>query len=69
MMQAGGLVGSTVNVQVNSQTATSGVVSGVAMESGTPEIMVNGTAYPLSQVTSITPPVVATGTASGTPAQ
>ena len=56
MMQANSLVGSTVNVQVDSKTTASGVVSGVAMESGTPEVLVNGTPYTLSQVTSITPP-------------
>lgn len=55
MLQANSLVGSTVNVQVDSKTTASGVVSGVALVSGTPEVVVNGTDYTLSQVTSITP--------------
>ena len=55
MMQADTLVGSTVNVQVDSKTSASGVVSGVALVSGTPEVMVNGTDYALSQITPITP--------------
>jgi flagellar basal-body rod modification protein FlgD len=55
MMQADSLVGSTVNVQVDSKTSASGVVSGVALVNGTPEVVVNGTDYTISQVTSITP--------------
>jgi flagellar basal-body rod modification protein FlgD len=69
MMQANSLVGSTVNVQVDSKTTASGVVSGVAMESGTPEVLVNGTPYTLSQVTSITPPAAQTATTQTSTAQ
>ena len=50
MMQANSLVGSTVTLQVDSKTTASGVVSGVIMQNGTPQIMVNGTNYSLSQV-------------------
>jgi flagellar basal-body rod modification protein FlgD len=64
MMQANNLVGSTVNVTVDSQTSASGVVSGVAMVSGTPEVVVNGTDYPISEVTSITPATSSTGSSS-----
>jgi flagellar basal-body rod modification protein FlgD len=60
MMQANGLVGSTVSLQVDSQTTTSGVVQGVVFNSGTPEIMVGGTPYSLSQVTSVIPTSAAT---------
>jgi flagellar basal-body rod modification protein FlgD len=56
MMQANSLVGSTVGLQVDSQTTASGQVSSVALVNGTPEIVVNGTEYTLSQVTSVTPP-------------
>lgn len=56
MMQADSLVGSTVNIKVDSQNSTSGVVSSVDLSSGTPEVVVNGTDYNLSQVTSVTPP-------------
>jgi len=59
MMQANGLIGSTVNVQVDSQTATNGVVQGVLLQNGTPEILVNGAAYNLSQVISVAPTAAA----------
>ena len=55
MMQANSLVGSTVTVQVDSQTTASGVVSGVVINSGTPQITVGGTNYSLSQVISVAP--------------
>jgi flagellar basal-body rod modification protein FlgD len=60
MMQANSLIGSTVTLQVpNSQSTTSGVVQSVALgaesSDGTPQIMVNGTAYDLSSVLSVTP--------------
>jgi flagellar basal-body rod modification protein FlgD len=59
MMQANGLVGSTVGLQVDSKTTTSGVVQGVVMNNGTPQITVNGTNYNLSQVTTVNPTVAA----------
>jgi len=56
MMQANGLVGSTVELQVDTNgTTTSGVVQGVVMESGNPEIMVNGSLYKLNQVMQVAP--------------
>lgn len=59
MLQANSLVGSTVTLQIDSKTTTSGVVSGVMLGSassdGTPQIVVNGTAYDLSQVLSVSP--------------
>src|SRR5580658_7379935 len=60
IMQANSLIGSTVTLQVpNSQSTTSGVVQSVALgaesSDGTPQIMVNGTAYDLSSVLSVTP--------------
>ena len=63
MMQANSLVGSTVDLQVDSQTSTSGVVQGVVMQNGTPEILVNGAPYTLSQVIAVIPTAV-----SATPA-
>jgi flagellar basal-body rod modification protein FlgD len=65
MMQANSLIGSTVTVQVpNSQSTASGTVQSVLLGSessdGTPQVMVNGTAYDLSQVLSVTPPTTAT---------
>jgi flagellar basal-body rod modification protein FlgD len=55
MMQASGMVGSTVTVQVDSQNSATGVVTGVVMSNGTPQITIDGTNYNLSQVTTIVP--------------
>ncbi len=55
MLQANSLIGSTVSLQVDPQTTASGVVQGVILNGGTPQIIVNGTTYDLSQVTSVTP--------------
>jgi flagellar basal-body rod modification protein FlgD len=59
-MQANSLIGSTVTLQeANSNQTTSGVVQsvrfGAESSDGTPQVMVNGTAYDLSQVLSVTP--------------
>jgi flagellar basal-body rod modification protein FlgD len=56
MMQANSLIGSTVTIQVDSQNTTSGVVQGVTMDNGTPQIVVNNTPYGVSQVVTVTPP-------------
>jgi len=58
MMQADSLLGSTVNIQVDSHTLTNGVVQGVVLQNGTPQILVNGSAYNLNQVISVAPTVV-----------
>jgi flagellar basal-body rod modification protein FlgD len=63
MMQANSLIGSTVTIKLDSQNdTTNGVVQsvlvGAASSDGTPQIMVNGTAYDLSQVVAVTPTVV-----------
>ena len=59
MLQANSLIGSTVNLKIDSQNTSSGVVSGVLLGSassdGTPQIIVNGAAYDLSQVLSVSP--------------
>jgi len=59
MMQANSLIGSTVTIQVDSQNTTTGAVQGVVLQNGTPEVLVNGTAYTVSQVTSVAPTVTA----------
>ncbi|HUA39696.1 MAG TPA: flagellar hook capping FlgD N-terminal domain-containing protein [Candidatus Sulfopaludibacter sp.] len=68
-LQANSLVGSTVTLQTGPQTTVSGTVSGVLLGSassdGTPQIVVNGTAYDLSQVLTITPTSNTTPNASG----
>ena len=64
MLQANSLVGSTVSVQVDptSKAIATGVVSGVTMDNGTPQIIINGTAYKMSQVLSLASTVPATTT-------
>ena len=64
MMQASSLIGNTVTIQVDPKTTATGAVQGVMLQNGTPEILVNGTAYTMSQVTSVAP-TVATPTTSG----
>jgi flagellar basal-body rod modification protein FlgD len=56
-LQADSLIGQTVTVAsaTNSQKTSSGVVTGVDVSSGSPEIQVNGQLYSLSQITAITP--------------
>jgi flagellar basal-body rod modification protein FlgD len=64
--QATGLIGATVSVSsaTNSTQGTTGVVTGVDMSSGSPEIEVNGQLYGLSQIESISPTQAATTPAS-----
>ncbi len=69
MMQANSLIGSTVTIKLDSQNdVTSGVVQsvlvGAASSDGTPQIIVNGTAYDLSQVVGVTPTTVNSTTTS-----
>ena len=55
MMQANSLVGSTVTVQVDSQTTASGIVTGVVLNNGAPQITIGSTNYNLNQVISVAP--------------
>jgi flagellar basal-body rod modification protein FlgD len=65
MMQANQMVGSTVTVQLDTSGKTaSGVVQGVVVQNGAPEIMVNGTLYSLSQVSQVAPTVASTSNTS-----
>jgi flagellar basal-body rod modification protein FlgD len=50
--QANGLLGHKVNLQLDSGIAT-GVVSAVSIEAGTPKIVVNGRAYDMSSLLSV----------------
>lgn len=67
MLQANSLIGNTVTLQVDSQTTANGVVQGVVLQGGTPEIMVNGSLYNLNQVTTVAP-TPASPTTTGSPA-
>jgi len=74
MMQASSLIGSTVTVQEpNSQNTTSGVVQsvliGAASSDGTPQVVINGTSYDLSQVLSVTPTTTSSTTTGTTTTQ
>ncbi len=55
ILQANGLLGRTVELQLDSQTSLLGTVDAVQIESGTPKVVVNGVSYDLSQVRTITP--------------
>ena len=55
MLQANSLIGSTVNLQIDSTNTAAGVVTGVVMSAGVPMITVGGTNYKLSQINSVTP--------------
>jgi flagellar basal-body rod modification protein FlgD len=57
MLQANSLLGSTVTLQIDPKNTTMGVVQGVVLQNGTPQILVNGTPYNLSQVTAVVPTV------------
>jgi len=54
--QAAQLIGSTVTVTGTDNTSATGTVTSILMNSGAPEILVNGVPYSLSQIQSVTPP-------------
>ena len=60
LLQASALIGETVQIQLDKDTATAGVVEGVKVDAGVPKLMINGEAYPLEQVLTITPTPVPT---------
>jgi len=60
MLQANSLIGTTVTLQVDPKTTVSGVVQGVILNGSTPQIIVNGSTYDLSQITSVAPTTTTT---------
>lgn len=52
--QANGLIGRQVQLQDSQGNQVSGTVSAVDLSSGTPQIVVNGTSYPLSGLLNVT---------------
>lgn len=60
ILQANNFIGRTVMVSNTDGTQTSGVVSGVDIQAGTPEIIVNGQSYGLSQIAVIAPATTST---------
>ena len=53
-LQANALLGRTVALQTGQDTSTTGTVSAVEVDAGTPKLVVNGQPYDLSQVLTIT---------------
>ena len=50
---AASMIGKTVDIQVDQSQTTSGVVSGVRFDSGSPQLVVDGQTYDLSQVLTL----------------
>jgi flagellar basal-body rod modification protein FlgD len=54
-IQANGLLGKTVEMQVSPELILQGTVTAVQIEAGTPKLVVNGQQFDLSQVMTVTP--------------
>lgn len=54
-LQANAMLGRVVELQVDRNTLTRGLVSAIQVEAGTPQIVVNGRSFELSSVLSIEP--------------
>jgi flagellar basal-body rod modification protein FlgD len=54
-LQANSLLGRVVQVSAGQGETTSGVVSAITMEAGTPYLIINGQRYELSQVQGVAP--------------
>jgi flagellar basal-body rod modification protein FlgD len=63
-LQANSLIGRTVSVQDTNSTSGSstGVVTGVEIDAGSPELLINGQPYALTALTSILPTATTTPT-------
>ena len=59
LLQANALLGRTVEIKVDENTVTSGMVTAVQIKAGTPYVVVNGESFDVSQLLSITPTVSA----------
>jgi flagellar basal-body rod modification protein FlgD len=60
ILKANSMLGGTVSVQTDANTVTTGVVETVRYVDGTPQIVVGGVAYEMSQILAISPTPVAT---------
>jgi len=66
-LQANDLLGRTVTVtSTDTNLPTTGTVSAVQIQGGTPQIVVNGQSYTLSEISAISPAATATTPASTT---
>jgi flagellar basal-body rod modification protein FlgD len=54
VLQANAMIGRTVALQDGAGNIITGVVSGLLVENGTPQMVVNGQPYPLSQLLGVT---------------
>lgn len=54
LLQANSMIGRQVSIEDSSGNTVTGIVQGVQVEEGTPQIIVNGQAYDLDQVFNIT---------------
>ena len=67
-LNATALIGQTVSLQDATGGTVTGQVSGMMMDSGTPQIVVNGSPYSLTQILSVTPtPVNQNGSPTPSP--
>ena len=66
VLQANTLLGRTVTVTASGGLPTSGLVSAVQIEAGTPQVVVNGGSYTLDEISNIVP--ASTASATGTSA-
>jgi flagellar basal-body rod modification protein FlgD len=64
-LQANSLIGRTVSVTSAGSPQTAGVVSAVQIQSGTPQVVVNGQTYDLSDIVAIVPTPITTTTPTG----
>ena len=67
-LQASNLIGSTVSLTATDGSAVNGQVSSVQIQSGIPQVVVNGQAYALSTITSIAPTLASTAASTSSPA-
>jgi flagellar basal-body rod modification protein FlgD len=64
-LQANSLIGRTVSVSSAGGGQTSGVVSAVQISAGSPQVMVNGQTYDLTDILAIVPTPTTTTTSTG----
>lgn len=60
VLQANGMIGRTVVLQDTGSASVTGVVSGVSLATGTPQIIVNGKTYSLGSLLSVSAPATTT---------
>jgi flagellar basal-body rod modification protein FlgD len=55
VLTANGLIGRNVTVTNSDNTQSSGMVTGVSVDSGSPQVIINGAKHSLDSVSSISP--------------